>query len=196
MSKSKVIVIALVLIVAAFTAGWFYSSTQEAAAVAQKVPLVLPDDTERITPCFPGYAAHWTAPRAISYDEGVAGGAAGPTFMVDDDTNRVIGIEYHFTLDALQDYNNDKMYALSPDGDPENPEVNSELGTKANRFGIPRNLLGANYEYFDIKWSAGHSGFEFGHIDIHLYTIPPEERLGVCGGIEGVSPQLYQLNQV
>jgi len=115
--------------------------------------------------CVVGHGIHYSTPDAIPEP---GKGVAGPTFMYAPNSGEVVGIEYHITEKAFKDWKNPELYDQSKE--------------PTWQFPVPFDLQGANYDHFVISWTGGHPGFLFPHIDLHVFTITPEERARICDG--------------
>lgn len=130
------------------------AALQAELAEANKGTYPLPEGAIKVTDCIPNMGAHYVT--KDSHPE------YGPFFMVNKE-NRVIGVEYMASGDMYTDVD-------------------------IPNLPIPVQILQKSSPAYDMKidhiemsrWPEGHKGLTRDHIDVHLFTISPEQVKNVC----------------
>ena len=165
-TPKKIILIMLAFIIG-LGVGWVLAAKQmptDSIANALKRP-----DGPRgrdLSACIPGHGVHWANPESLGPDKPVS-----VTWNHLPKTGEVVGVERHFRIEDLQNYNIKELY---PTGNYRQPAS------------LP--LYGASYDHMTISWTPSHPGMEFPHLDVHAFTKSHEVLSGACEGVEGSLP--------
>lgn len=165
MALQKIILIPLALVIG-LGAGWTLATQVPAKPIANV--LQKPDDPRGrdLSGCIPGHGVHWATPEYLGFNKPIS-----LTWNRLPKTDEDVGVEYHFRMEDLQNYNTKELY---PTGNYRQPVA------------LP--LYGASYDHMKISWTPSHPGLETPHLDVHVFTKSPAVMAAACEGVEGALP--------
>ena len=145
----------------------FPSSGSGISGLPQKINL--PADADLFIPCIPGHGSHYS--RAQDIATGITTRPwVGPSYIVNEGTGEVVGVEYHISAKAIADEGKEIEDALTR-------IISGEDLKLLYKHKFP--VFGANFESVDILYIAGHPGFEVAHYDVHLWLMPAADHANI-----------------